>query len=183
MKEVNILKKIQLLHSTAAKFYPRCICNLVLSQMVLMSFPNGKLADWITYLNKERSGQPPPLPKRQFNNAHQKQESLLLLEIRNFYFSHRYLLCSYTASSWSSVIYSVLMSPGLEAASGGGRWSLPLGIEAHLFISNGSSPNNVHKLQRKVFYSSLAFFLFYPSFLSFCFLSKLVTLFLSFKCK
>lgn len=34
-------KKIQLHHSTAARFYPRCICNLVLSQMVLMSLSKG----------------------------------------------------------------------------------------------------------------------------------------------
>lgn len=45
MKEVNI-KKIQLPHSTAAKFYPRWIFNLVLSQMVLMSFPKGNLTEW-----------------------------------------------------------------------------------------------------------------------------------------
>lgn len=45
MKEVNI-KKIQLLCSAAAEFYPRCICNVVLSQMVLMSFPKGNLAEW-----------------------------------------------------------------------------------------------------------------------------------------
>lgn len=45
MKEVNI-KKIQLFCSTAAKFYPRCMCNLFLSQMALMAFPTGNLAEW-----------------------------------------------------------------------------------------------------------------------------------------
>lgn len=61
MIEVNI-KKIQLLHSTAAKFYPRCICNLVLSQMVLMPLPKGKLADWKEF-RQERSLLLPILPK------------------------------------------------------------------------------------------------------------------------
>lgn len=48
MKEANI-KKIQLLCSTAAEFYPRCACNLVLSQMALKSFPKENLAEWSVF--------------------------------------------------------------------------------------------------------------------------------------